>query len=177
MGRIVGEGPRRRQEPRQSFDDLNADDLNAEAVKCGAARAYRAANRSHRSRNQSADRSRTRTCPKLRHSDNHPRNFANARAGNARTSKGRKSFWPCANCPPVRTLDQTRLHCRRTGAVRTGLSLPALVAARFNPGRKQKYAELSNAKKPAKVALTQRMLYQSIVAHNLIRKVCNFSGS
>ncbi len=68
----------------------------------------------------------------------------------------------------VRTLDRPRLHPRRTGR-RKALYMPALVAARFNPDLKAKYAELVKAGKPAKVALIAIMRKLAILANALLR--------
>lgn len=53
--------------------------------------------------------------------------------------------------------------------VRQALYMPALVAARFNPDLKAKYAELVKAGKPAKVALIAIMRKLAILANALLR--------
>lgn len=53
--------------------------------------------------------------------------------------------------------------------VRQALSMPALVAARFNPDLKAKYAQLLGAGKPAKVALTAIMRKLLVLANALLK--------
>jgi transposase len=53
--------------------------------------------------------------------------------------------------------------------VRQALSMPALVAARFNPDLKAKYQALLGAGKPAKIALTAIMRKLIILANALLR--------
>ena len=53
--------------------------------------------------------------------------------------------------------------------VRQALYMPALVAIRFNPDLKAKYAQLIEAGKPAKVAITAIMRKLVIIANALIR--------
>ena len=47
--------------------------------------------------------------------------------------------------------------------------MPALVATRFNPDMKAKYAQLTNAGKPAKVALTAVMRKLIVLANALLK--------
>ena len=47
--------------------------------------------------------------------------------------------------------------------------MPALVATRFNPDMKAKYAQLINAGKPAKVALTAVMRKLILLANALLK--------
>lgn len=54
--------------------------------------------------------------------------------------------------------------------VRTALYMPALVAARFNPDMKAKYAQFIEAGKPAKVAITAIMRKLIILANALLKK-------
>jgi transposase len=53
-------------------------------------------------------------------------------------------------------------------SVRQALSMPALVAARFNPDLKAKYTQLVEAGKPAKVALTAIMRKLLVLANALL---------
>src|ERR1700733_4628892 len=53
--------------------------------------------------------------------------------------------------------------------VRQALYMPALVAARFNPDMKAKYAHLIETGKPAKVALTAIMRNLIVLAHALLK--------
>jgi transposase len=53
--------------------------------------------------------------------------------------------------------------------------MPALVAARFNPDLKAKYKQLTNAGKPAKVALTAIMRKLIIMANVLLRDNRNWT--
>ena len=53
--------------------------------------------------------------------------------------------------------------------VRQALYMPALVAARFNPDLKAKYAKLIETGKPAKVALTAIMRKLILLANALIK--------
>ncbi len=54
-------------------------------------------------------------------------------------------------------------------SVRTGLYMPALVAARFNPDMQAKYAHFIAAGKPAKVALTAIMRKIVVLANALLK--------
>jgi transposase len=47
--------------------------------------------------------------------------------------------------------------------------MPALVATRFNPDLKAKYNQLTNAGKPAKVALTAVMRKLIVLANTLLK--------
>ena len=49
--------------------------------------------------------------------------------------------------------------------------MPALVAARFNPDMKAKYAHLIETGKPAKVALTAIMRKLVVLANALLRQI------
>ena len=72
-----------------------------------------------------------------------------------------------------------RPDCRAIGArparlagradVRQALYMPALVAARFNPHMKAKYAHLIETGKPAKVALTAIMRMLVVLANALLK--------
>ncbi len=63
-----------------------------------------------------------------------------------------------------------RAHIRGGRAtLRQALYMPALVATRFNPDLKAKYAILINAGKPAKVAITAMMRKLLIIANALLR--------
>ena len=53
--------------------------------------------------------------------------------------------------------------------VRQAISMPALVATRFNPDMKAKYKQLINAGKPAKVALTAVMRKLILLANALLK--------
>ena len=53
--------------------------------------------------------------------------------------------------------------------VRQALYMPALVAARFNPDMKAKYAHLIETGKPAKVALTAIMRKLVVLANALLK--------
>ena len=53
--------------------------------------------------------------------------------------------------------------------VRQALYMPALVAARFNPHMKAKYAHLIETGKPAKVALTAIMRMLVVLANALLK--------
>ena len=53
--------------------------------------------------------------------------------------------------------------------VRQALYMPALVATRFNPDMKAKYAQLTSAGKPAKVALTAVMRKLIVLANALLK--------
>ena len=55
-------------------------------------------------------------------------------------------------------------------SVRQALYMPALVAARFNPDLKAKYDQLTNAGKPAKIAITAIMRKLIVLANALISK-------
>jgi transposase len=57
----------------------------------------------------------------------------------------------------------------RAAAVRQALYMPALVAARFNPDMKAKYAHLIETGKPAKVALTAIMRKLVVLANALLK--------
>jgi transposase len=59
--------------------------------------------------------------------------------------------------------------------VRQALYMPALVAARYNPDLKAKYKQLTNAGKPAKVALTAIMRKLIIMANVLLRDNRNWT--
>ena len=54
-------------------------------------------------------------------------------------------------------------------SVRTGVYMPALVAARFNPDLKAKYTHFMAAGKPAKVALTAIMRKLLLLANALLK--------
>jgi transposase len=54
-------------------------------------------------------------------------------------------------------------------AIRQAIYMPALVATRFNPDLKAKYNKLSNAGKPAKVALTAVMRKLILLANALLK--------
>jgi hypothetical protein len=49
------------------------------------------------------------------------------------------------------------------------VSMPALVAARFNPGMKAKHQQLTCARKPARLALTAAMRKQIVLANALLK--------
>lgn len=53
--------------------------------------------------------------------------------------------------------------------VRQALFMPALIAARFNPDLKAKYAQLIGAGKPAKVAITALMRKLIVTANALLK--------
>ena len=53
--------------------------------------------------------------------------------------------------------------------VRQAVTMPALVATRFNPDMKAKYKQRINAGKPAKVALTAVMRKLILLANALLR--------
>jgi transposase len=53
--------------------------------------------------------------------------------------------------------------------VRQALTMPTLVAARFNPDMKAKYAHLIETGKPAKVALTAIMRKLVVLANALLK--------
>ena len=55
------------------------------------------------------------------------------------------------------------------GGLRQALYMPALVATRFNPDMKAKYAQLIDAGKPAKVALTAIMRKLIVLANALLK--------
>jgi transposase len=61
--------------------------------------------------------------------------------------------------------------------VRQALYMPALVAARFNPDLKAKYAQLVQAGKPAKVALTAIMRKLLVLANALLKAGRNWTPS
>ena len=54
-------------------------------------------------------------------------------------------------------------------AIRQAIYMPALVATRFNPDMKAKYNQLTNAGKPAKVALTAVMRKLIVLANTLLK--------
>jgi transposase len=54
-------------------------------------------------------------------------------------------------------------------AIRQAIYMPALVAARFNPDMKAKYNQLTNAGKPAKLALTAIMRKLIVLANALLK--------
>ena len=54
--------------------------------------------------------------------------------------------------------------------VRRALYMPALVAARFNPDLKEKYRQLIDAGKPAKVAITAVMRKLIVLANVLLKE-------
>ena len=58
---------------------------------------------------------------------------------------------------------------RSRADVRQALYMPALVAARFNPDIKAKYAHLTQTGKPAKVALTAIMRKLIVLANALLK--------
>ena len=53
--------------------------------------------------------------------------------------------------------------------LRQAIYMPALVATRFNPDLKAKYNQLTNAGKPAKVALTAVMRKLILLANALLK--------
>ena len=63
-----------------------------------------------------------------------------------------------------------RAFIRGGASVRQALYMPALVAARFNPDLKAKYDQLTNAGKPAKIAITAIMRKLIVLANALISK-------
>ena len=54
-------------------------------------------------------------------------------------------------------------------AIRQAIYMPALVATRFNPDLKAKYNQLTNAGKPAKVALIAVMRKLIVLANTLLK--------
>jgi transposase len=54
-------------------------------------------------------------------------------------------------------------------AIRQAICMPALVATRFNPDLEAKYNQLTNAGKPAKVALTAVMRKLIVLANTLLK--------
>ena len=74
------------------------------------------------------------------------------------------------NRPTVRALDSRSFIRGGRADVRQALAgLPALVAARFNPDMKVKYAHLIQTGKPAKVALTAIMRKLVVLANALLK--------
>jgi transposase len=54
-------------------------------------------------------------------------------------------------------------------------TMPALIAARYNPDLKAKYKQLTSARKPAKVALTAIMRKLIVMANVLLRENRNWT--
>jgi transposase len=69
----------------------------------------------------------------------------------------------------VWTLDRTAFIRGGRADIRQALYMPALVAARFNPNMKAKYAQLLDAGKPAKMALTAIMRKLIVLANPLLK--------
>ena len=67
------------------------------------------------------------------------------RRSRSRTGRQPRRFG--ANRPTVRALDRPLFHSRRSRRCRQALYMPALVAARFNPDMKAKYAHTSSKPK------------------------------
>jgi transposase len=81
----------------------------------------------------------------------------------------------CARRAPIRTLDRRAfIRGGRASVVRQALSMPALVAARFNPDLKAKYTQLVKTGKPAKLALTA-LMRKLIVLANALRRALRTS--
>ena len=74
-----------------------------------------------------------------------------------------------ANRPTVRALDRSPTIQGGRADVRQALYMPALVAARFNPDMKVKYAHLIQTGKPAKVASTAIMRKLVVLANALLK--------
>jgi transposase len=62
-----------------------------------------------------------------------------------------------------------RLHSRRGVGLRQALSMPALVASRFNPDLKARYLQLVHAGKPAKVTMSPIIRKLSVLANALLK--------
>jgi transposase len=107
-----------------------------------------------------------------RHLQNHRLcpSHRNAGTRNPRWKTGCKPGRSGARRPPVRALTGRAFIRGGRASLRQALYMPALVAARFNPRMRDKYSQLIEAGKPAKIAITAIMRKVIVLVNALLRE-------
>ena len=151
--------------------------LSVEASERSAPRTDRSPDRDGRSGHSPDYRSKHEPRRSLRHPDQHSRRLHHHRLRpadrNARARRPRRPARP--NLAGLRTIARSQgagpslIHSRRARRRPPGALHARLVAARFNPDMKAKYAHLIETGKPAKVALTAIMRKLVVLANALLK--------
>ena len=170
-----GEGSHRRQEPRKGSDAIAVEDVRMHSAS------NRSNGRSRRSKPQSSQIIEADAEPRrsLRNPDQHSGRIErhrlrladrNAGTRRPRSRPGRQASQASRRSPDSQGVGPVA-HSFAAVAPTSAkpLYMPALVAARFNPDMKAKYAHLIETGKPAKVALTAIMRKLVVLANALLK--------